>query len=606
MNRITAIRARVWLIALATALGLTALSSWGMLALLEALDRQHSRAHLELMAEQALRLDPMPPPPQGIHWWRLGEHPPGLPAGLLEAVLDGGDHGVWEQGEQRYLWVRVDDPRQGVLMVAEARPSLTPWSLWRMHPGAALALLVPLLFIGLWGTHRLSSLLARLEQNRLALRHQALHDRLTGLPNRDLLLDRLEQARLKAQRERGRFALCLLDLDRFKDLNDTLGHRIGDEIIRQVAHRLRATLRRSDTLARIGGDAFAVILEGVDGKQARLVARKLIAVVEEAITLEDQDFYLSASCGIALYPQHGEDAATLLGHADTAMFSAKRSGHQILLYSPRLSRWDKNRLALIQDLRQAIETDGLSLYYQPKVDIRSGRVIGAEALARWEHPRLGPIPPATFISLAEHTGLIKPLTRWVIRRAFADLRTFRVHGHPIHVAVNLSALDLLDPQLHRHIAELAERHGIDPRQVTLELTETQVMSNPEQSRSALRRLQARGFHIALDDFGTGYASLENLRRLPVGEIKIDRSFVANILDDGDDAAIVRATVSLAAALGLDVVAEGVENDAVARLLQRYGCHVLQGYFIARPMSREALLRWLAAERPRLLALPAPA
>ena len=606
METLTAIRARVWLTALAIAAVVTALLGWGVIRALDTLDRGHAVHHLSLLGQQVAQWDPLPPAPKRLRWWREGQTPPAdLPAPLLQDLATtAGNQGVWRGTGGDFLWIRVIDARHGDLWVVERRPELGLAALWRADAGALLAGFAALVLLGLWGTHRLSLLLAKLEQNRMALRHQALHDRLTGLPNRELLLDRLEQALHQAQRARRPFALCLLDLDRFKDINDTLGHAVGDEIVRQLANRLRATLRRCDTLARMGGDEFAVILNGVDAERARHVMRKLLTRVEEPVSLEDQSFFLSASCGIALYPEHGRDAATLLRHADTAMFTAKRDARRIVLYSPRLDQWDKERLALVQDLRQAIEEDALDLYYQPKVDIQSGRVVGAEALARWHHPRLGAIPPATFVRLAEHTGLIKPLTRWVIRRAFADMAEFRAHGLDLAVSLNLSALDLADPDLHRHIAALAQRSGVEPARVTLELTETEVMRNPEQSRRALERLKRRGFHIAIDDFGTGYASLENLRRLPVGEIKIDRSFVANLLEDGDDAAIVRATVSLAEALGLGVVAEGVESDAVARSLREFGCSVVQGYFIARPMDKASLLTWLAQPEPRLLPSPA--
>lgn len=592
MNIIDNVRLRVWFTAAALAAVVTAGLGGGLLSALEALDRHHAARHLRLIAEQMSQYHPLPVPPPSLYWWRVGEWPGALPAGLAETAARGRDSGVWHGEDQAYLWVRVPDPVHGDLIIAERHTPLHLTALWHEQVPGALLALAALILLGLWGTHRLATTLSRARASDAALHHQALHDRLTGLPNRELLQDRLEQHRLQAERERSVLALCLLDLDRFKDINDTLGHAVGDALIAQLANRLRSALRRSDTLARIGGDEFAIILPGVAAEQARRVADKLIRTIEEPVSVDGENFYLSASCGIALYPDHGRDGATLLRHADTAMFSAKRNGEQIVVYTPRLDQWDRQRLALIPDLRQAIESDGLQLYYQPKVDIRSGRLVGAEALARWEHPRLGPIAPATFIRLAEHTGLIKPLTRWVLKQAFADLREFAERGHTLQVSINLSALDLLDPRLHQHITALAKAHRIEPAQVTLELTETEVMTNPERSRQALEALCRQGFRIALDDFGTGYASLENLRRLPVGEIKIDRSFVTNLESQGDDAAIVRATISLAEALGLDLVAEGVENDNVARLLDDYGCSVLQGYYIARPMPKAALLRWL--------------
>lgn len=422
--------------------------------------------------------------------------------------------------------------------------------------------------------------------------HQALHDQLTGLPNRTLLHDRLNQALLATDRSGRALALLLMDLDRFKDVNDTFGHQYGDLLLRQLGARLKASLRDSDTIARLGGDEFAVLLPGTDENGAMVSATKLVEILDKPFVVEGQPLDIDASVGIALAPSHGDDATTLLQRADVAMYLAKRAGGGVAVYQFAQDQYSPQRLALMRDLRTALDADQLVLHYQPKVDFRSGRVDGVEALVRWQHPERGIIPPDEFIPLAEHTGLIRQLSLWVLDHALSQCRTWREHGLPMHVAVNLSARNLRDSNFATTIAKLLDRWDVDPRCLEVELTESAVMDDPFRAIEILNRLHDVGVRISIDDFGTGYSSLAYLKRLPVDQIKIDRSFVLDMARDNGDCSIVRATISLGHDLGLQAVAEGVEDQKVWEMLQQLGCDVAQGYYLCRPLPAEECTAWL--------------
>jgi diguanylate cyclase (GGDEF)-like protein/PAS domain S-box-containing protein len=424
------------------------------------------------------------------------------------------------------------------------------------------------------------------------LRHQAFHDPLTGLPNRALLHDRLEQAIRLAHRDGGPLALLLMDLDRFKEVNDTLGHQQGDALLQQVCQRLRDALRASDTVARLGGDEFAVLLPETDEAGATAVARQLLRVLEQPFLLEGQPVDVGASLGLALHPAHGTDAATLLRRADVAMYVAKRAGGGYTVFSAEHDRHSPDRLALVGELRQAIEQEQLTLHYQPKVGVRTGTVTGVEALVRWQHPERGLIPPDRFIPLAEQTGLIRPLTRWVLNAALRQCNTWRQAGLEIPVSVNLSMRNLHDPELPEVIAKLLARWGVPPTGLRVEVTESAVMADPGRAMEVLGQLRALGLEIAIDDFGTGYSSLGYLKRLQVTQLKIDRSFVQHMATDGSDLAIVHATIAMGHNLGLTVVAEGVEEKFAWELLTRLGCDAAQGYYLSRPLPVPELLEWL--------------
>ena len=421
-------------------------------------------------------------------------------------------------------------------------------------------------------------------------------DPLTGLPNRALFNDRIGQAVRAAERGQGRLAVLTMDLDRFKHVNDTLGHHMGDLLLREVAYRLhRALQRRTDTVARLGGDEFAVLLptEGVEG--AKLVARKIIEVLSEPLTIEGHLVDVGASTGIACYPEHGEDADTLMRRADVAMYSAKRAGTGFEIYDSRQDQNTPARLSLLGELRHAVEHDQLALLFQPRVSLGGRAANSAEALLRWHHPERGVVLPERFVPFAEQTGYIKAVTRWVLNSVFRQCAAWQARGIDLRISVNISARDLHMPDFPRSLAELAGAHGMKPEAISLEVTESAVMEDPAHALEILERLHAMGVRLSIDDFGTGYSSLAYLKRLPVDELKIDKSFVMGLVRDRDDAAIVRATIDLAHHMGLAVTAEGVEEASVLETLRRLGCDQAQGNFISPPLPAAALERWIRQE-----------
>jgi diguanylate cyclase (GGDEF)-like protein/PAS domain S-box-containing protein len=423
--------------------------------------------------------------------------------------------------------------------------------------------------------------------------HQALHDPLTELPNRVLLHDRLGQAIVTGTRTAEPVTLLVLDLDRFKEVNDTLGHQSGDRLLQEVSTRFRASVRASDTVARLGGDEFAVLLPGTDAATAAVAAAKLLAALDRPVVLEGFEFLLGASLGIATFPDHGADADTLLRRADMAKYEAKRAGGGFASYTSELDLHSAERLGRLAELRRAIATDELTLHYQPQIDCTTGALTGFEALVRWWHPERGLIGPDQFVPLAEQSGLIRDLTRWVLSSALGQSHIWRGWlGPDIAMSVNLSSHDLLDPRLPDFVAEQLERCQFPARQLILEITESALLGDGARALEVLRRLRQMGVRVALDDFGTGYSSLSYLKDWPVDELKVDRAFVSSMVADKRDRSIVRAMVDLAHTLDLEVVAEGVEDEAILRLLATFGCDRAQGYHVARPMPAVELLRWL--------------
>ncbi|MBI3607413.1 MAG: EAL domain-containing protein [Nitrospirae bacterium] len=423
------------------------------------------------------------------------------------------------------------------------------------------------------------------------VRHLAYYDSLTALPNRALLHERLTQAVLAGHRENKPVAFILMDLDRFKDINNSLGHHYGDLLLRQMGPRIQTLLRQSDTIARMGGDEFAILLPDTDGEGARQVVAKLQKALEAPFAIDGLTVTVEASIGIALYPEHGLKAETLVQRADVAMYAAKHGGGGYVVYAPEHDHYSPHRLALMGELRYAIEHDELVLHYQPKIHLQSGRVIGVEALVRWQHPHRGLIPPDEFVPLAERTGLMKPLTLGVITAALRQSQIWYREGLRLTVAVNLSARNLQDPQLPDQVAELLQNAGVSPEHLELEITESTIMADPARALDILTRLNRMGLALAIDDFGTGSSSLGYLKRLPVSEIKIDKSFVRNMAEDDNDAVIVRSTIELAHNLGLTVVAEGVETQYLLDRLTALGCDAAQGYYMSKPMPAPALTRW---------------
>ncbi len=430
------------------------------------------------------------------------------------------------------------------------------------------------------------------KQAEAALEHQALHDALTDLPNRVLLHDRLQQAIRAAQRDQTVVALLIMDLDRFKEVNDTFGHHTGDQLLEQLGERLGSVLRGSDTIARLGGDEFAVLLPTATLEDAHHIAGRLLELLKEPFSLGGLQLEIDASIGIALSPEHGTDADTLLRRADVAMYIAKRNGSGHALYSAEQDQHSPMRLALVGELRRAIDQNELSLYFQPKVSLKHSKVLCVEALVRWEHPRHGLLGPDQFVPIAEQTGLIRPLARSVLEAAVRQCNRWRQEGLDLAVAVNLSMRNLHDAEIVDMIRQLLSRWGIPPARLVIEITESSLMADAARAMEVLSRLREMGVGISIDDFGTGYSSLAYLKRLPVDELKIDKSFVANMATDENDAAIVRSTIGLAHDLGLTVVAEGIEDQATWDLLAELGCDVGQGYYVSRPMPAAALGVWL--------------
>jgi diguanylate cyclase (GGDEF)-like protein len=425
------------------------------------------------------------------------------------------------------------------------------------------------------------------------LHHQALHDTLTGLPNRTRLYQRIARATGRVRAFGGLSALLLIDLDRFKEVNDTLGHDHGDLLLRDVAERLEATLRRGDTLARLGGDEFAVMLTDLpDRAAAAELAGRLLTALERPFVVRGVSVQLEASVGIALCPDHGKDVTTLVQRADVAMYDAKREQGHIRLYDPARDPYSPARLERIGELRRALVNGELVLHYQPKIAVSGGDVTGVEALLRWQHPRHGLLAPAEFLPLAERTGMMGELTRWVIDAALAQARVWQDEGLEVPIAINLAAANILDSALPDAVAERLAHHGVPGERLTCELSEHTVMADPRRAGEVLERLRALGVRLSLDDFGTGHSSLAYLKRLPLDELKIDRAFVAGIAGDENDAMIVRSTIDLARNLGLHVVAEGVEGADVLQCLRSLHCHEAQGFHLSRPLPADGLVEWL--------------
>jgi diguanylate cyclase (GGDEF)-like protein len=432
--------------------------------------------------------------------------------------------------------------------------------------------------------------------------HLATHDALTGLPNRVLLRDRTERAVLASRRTGRHVGLILLDLDRFKDVNDALGHQYGDLLLRQIGSRLREHLRGSDTIARLGGDEFVVMLPDLVAPHTALeVAEKLSAAILQPFLLEGVLVDVGSSAGVVTTPDHGDDFDELMQHADAAMYAAKRDGLEVVAYDPIIGSSNPAKLSLLSDLRSAVEqSDQVLLYYQPQARLATGQIAGVEALVRWQHPVHGLLAPDEFIPLAERTGIIRPLTWCILRTALEQNRRWAEEGLFLRVSVNISTRSLLDSEFCARVAALLAETGVPAPRLELELTETTIMTDPDHAMTALRDLAALGIRLSIDDFGTGYSSLAYLKALPVRELKIDRTFITGMETDASDAAIVRYCLELARNLDLTVVAEGVETHEVWQHLTELGCPMAQGFFLSRPLPAAAVGPWMAEHQLILL------
>src|ERR1700759_3184632 len=434
---------------------------------------------------------------------------------------------------------------------------------------------------------------AAVRQQAEVNRHQALHDSLTELPNRVLFQDRVGQVIRAAQRDTGGVAVMVMDLDRFKEINDTLGHASGDRLLVEAARRLRTTLCKAATIARLGGDEFAILLHDGSPDAVAGVAGRIHAAFADPFWLDGLPLQIEASIGAATYPEHASDVAGLIQRADIAMYVAKRGNSGWELYDHSQDSHQPHRLSLISELRRAIDEGELVLHYQPKLELHSGQVASVEALVRWHHPTRGLLGPNEFIDVAQETSLIKPLTLYVIDEALRQCRAWVQEGLTLAVAVNVSTRNLIDLDFPEQVGALLAKWEVGPQLLELEITESAIVADMFRMRGVLERLGAMGLRISVDDFGTGYTSLGYLRRLPISELKIDRSFVSHMATSEEDAVIVRSTIDLGRNLGLGVVAEGVEDVEVLEALRELGCDVAQGYLMSRPIPADEPTPWLS-------------
>ncbi len=434
-------------------------------------------------------------------------------------------------------------------------------------------------------------------QNQIHLRqekleHIAMHDELTNLPNRSLLIDRMTLAISNAQRFKNNFAVIILDLDRFKEVNDTLGHLVGDNILQQVAQRLSKLLRDTDTVARMGGDEFAILLSNVDEQTITDIANKISNAIEEVYNVQEHSLYLGASLGISVYPQHGLTTEVLLKHADVAMYMAKRSDINYVIYKPENDEHNIKQLSLLSDLRQAIDLKQLHLVYQPIYTTLTNNIIGYEALIRWQHPQYGLIMPDNFIQLAEQTGLIKKITLWVIDTALKNFSSWPIKHDETYISINVTAWDLQNQLFFSHIKKSLKTFNVKPESLMLELSERSMMTDSTRIEISLNNLKILGIRISIDDFGTGFSSLSILKQLPVSILKIDKSFVQKMSTIKNDTLIVHSIIDLAHNLELKVIAEGVEDTKSRNLLKKFNCDYCQGYLFSTPLNEEQLLSLL--------------
>jgi len=513
----------------------------------------------------------------------------GTRATVADARIDGqillsAPTGYATIGDEEYIWVTTPVPDTPYLIVNTHRNEPMGLRDFLKYIGVPIAFAaVVSIWLSVWGAVIISALFRRLDEQHKLLQHQAHHDPLTDLPNRDALSQAIDTSIARCAESRQTLAVCMIDLHQFKEINDSLGHHCGDELLRQVAARLNEVLQAPDMAGRFYGNKFGILLTNADAAAIDGIANNLLGILDEAFEVDGRCLYIRGTLGIALYPQHALSAPALLQKAEAAVFQARENASHFATFQATDTSGAAARLGLINDLRNALRDGQLQLYYQPKLDLRHQRIVGAEALARWIHPQHGFIPPDQFIDIAERTGLIKELTQWVLETAIRQCARCQATDRALKISINLSAINLHDEELVPLIDTLLQRHRLKPERLVVEITETAMMTDPARAKTQLERLDALGVCISIDDFGTGYSSLGHLRQLPVDEIKIDKSFVMDMIDSEDDASIVRATIGLAHDLNLDVVAEGVEDEEILNHLSVMGCDIVQGYHIARPL-----------------------
>lgn len=479
------------------------------------------------------------------------------------------------------LAARVNDDigTMGVVIMTRQNPSTTEFETCDVDRARSLA------------DHLAESLRRSLLHRQM--QYEARHDALTGLPNRTTLQRHLAAASIENVDQQNRYVM-MMDLDRFKEVNDTLGHHAGDELLIEFTRRITNQLGPTDFLARLAGDEFAVVTVGHSEDDVIQLAHACVDAAAQPVTLNGLQLVVTASIGIAEISANASDPETALRHADIAMYNAKSRHAGVEVFRSELDRRTPARLSMLGDLRRSLDDGELSVAYQPRLDLATGLITGAEAFARWNHHARGSVPPKDFIRIAEDTGLIKQLTDTVLAQGIVELRHFHNTGHQLSLSVNLSTHDLLDANLAARVGHYLSQHGVNPGSLTLEIAESSLPIEAYRSRSTIQELHELGVHLAIDDFGTGYSSLKDLRQLPVSELKVDQSFIVNMLIDQQDEVIVRSTIALGHNLGLEVVAEGVESKQVLQQLHDLGCNVAQGYAVSRPLDAERFATWLCA------------
>jgi diguanylate cyclase (GGDEF)-like protein len=556
---------------------------WGFVSAVVLLDTMKSFAQFDQLKQQGL----------AYHLWR--SHPiTGEPQTLLRSAEPLTKVKVTASiGVPRGRWQLTVSPMEPDSLFSSTR--LATWLMVVLVAMAAGALTRSMLLRPVELAQMVRRRTRALESANLSLERQATHDSLTGLGNRALLEHDLNRNIEHVCHAKEQFAVLLLDLDDFKSINDSLGHRAGDAMLQAVAQSLGRCVRSADAVYRLGGDEFVVVLNQLsDAVLAGVIARKILAEVALPHLIQEQEIQLTTSIGVVIHPQDAEDAESLLSLADVAMYRAKKSGrNQMAFFSPALDHAAQTRLQLVDQLREAIKTEAFELHYQVKVDIASGQTVGAEALLRWRHPVHGLIPPTEFIPLAEETGLIVPIGEWALRTACMTAESWHQSlGTPLTIAVNLSAKQFQDAALLEKVRTALLHSGLPAQLLELEITESMMMRKPDEAAATMRALRQLGVHLAVDDFGTGYSSLGYLSRFPIQCLKIDRSFVQNVPDSDADSTIARSIVSLGKSLGLTVVAEGVETQSQLDFLRVHGCHIAQGYLLGRPLEAARFIEQL--------------
>jgi diguanylate cyclase (GGDEF)-like protein len=515
--------------------------------------------------------------------------PRDLAVGSGSLELDGREH-IWTS-------TAVAGTSYILLLVYELETAPGLIMTWIADP-SAWAILLGLVALSGWMGQRLGALLEWAKALDNTIKAQALYDTVTGLPNRALFIDRLRQ-QIHLGRRRGHvLAVCHLNLDRFSSINEFLGASGGDRLLWAVGQRVLKTIRESDTVARLDSDQFLVLLNAIDENQILYVAQKILRSLQESFQIGDHNLFVRGNIGIALYPQHGEDEQTLRQHAESALKVAKKANTDVIVYHKKHDDYSVRHLALVNDLHTAITQNHLELFVQPKVNVETSTIVSAEVLLRWNHPLQGTLSPDHFIPIAEQTGLIQPLTTWVLESALKNCASMHRIGYPLTVAVNISMYNLMDTDFESRVTELLQRYQVEPRFLELEITESAMMSSPSRTKELLAMLDSLGVRFSIDDFGTGYSSLNYLKQLPVDELKIDKSFVLQMRTDDSETAIARTIIGLGRDLGIRVVAEGVESQELEDVLRGLGCPIMQGNHLCRALPWQDFIEWLQSDSQR--------